>query len=154
MEPWRQLAQNHPTPASRILLLDYVSMSQPRAAFSSIKHQHWAVAAAVSASILLQLLKILSTGLFTLEDVNIGRNTTLLVTDQFDQTAWDSPGDGYFSRVGYIMPTLAIQGHNLSYPVGTSKDFAIPSLKLEDLALSRFFRKSCQYSSLLKYLGF
>ena len=139
MEPWRQLAE-HPTPAADTLLLDYISISKAEALLKSLKSRHWPVAIAVSGSLLIKLLTLFSTGLLTLQFVNLeSKNVSLLATDRFDASAWNNKTYGYFDSVGYIMRTLAVLNYNMSFPVGTSKEFAISSLKLEDSSLRTFF---------------
>ncbi|KAI1260548.1 hypothetical protein F5Y18DRAFT_441745 [Xylariaceae sp. FL1019] len=131
MQPWEQLAEGQ-TPASRTLLMDYVSMSRPKALRESLQFRHWPVTTTILISLLLKVMTAFSAGLFMLEPTTIARNITVFAIDHFDPVAFSAPNTGYYGRLGYLLPTIGTQLLNLTFPVGTSQDFAIPSMQIED----------------------
>ncbi|KAI0123773.1 hypothetical protein BJ170DRAFT_94376 [Xylariales sp. AK1849] len=135
MEPWRLMAQGS-TPAVRTLMLDYVSLAQPHALWRSLGARHWPVALAITASLLIKLLTLLSTGLLMLQYVSREyKNVGLLATDRFDTSLWGGDSSDFASIAMPVLAAMAIESYGLPFPKGTSRDFAIPSLILEDLGL-------------------
>jgi hypothetical protein len=94
------------------------------------------VAASTSASLLIKLLTVLSTGLLMLQYINIEYdNATLLARDKFDSGGWPS----YTSNTANLDAVQIVATKNptryIPFPVGTTAEFAFPSLTLEDPSL-------------------
>lgn len=127
--PWQALYES-PQPAEKSVLLDYVSDMQPVAIWRALKNKHFAVASAASCSLLLRLLIIFSTGLFSLNEVPVQKNNVpIQVHDRFSAqsstlaTAGSQPYD--------ILNGILFK--NLTYPIGTTKnitfqEFSAPQL--------------------------
>lgn len=132
IEPWRQLGSGR-TPATCTLLLDYVSVSRPEALVRSLRLHHRPVVIVISSSLLLKVLTVFSAGLLAIEYTSIEHNNlTLLAADRFDPAAFLKPSDGYYDERGYLLPAIGTQIFNLTFPAGTSQDFAMPSLKTDN----------------------
>lgn len=123
--PWHIL-RHHETVASETLLLDYVSQAQPTCLLTSCKAKHWPVALVVAVSLLIKLLTVLSTGLFMIHhDQNIGHSGMILeAEDRFDGSGWNTTN---FSNVPALL-AVALLKYNMTFPVGTSDEFAIPTV--------------------------
>ncbi|KAH8882566.1 hypothetical protein GQ53DRAFT_614796, partial [Thozetella sp. PMI_491] len=68
--PWLRLAKE-PSDAEHTLLLDYISMSQPKAVLRSVQNGDMTVACTSGVAILLKLMIIVSAALVTLTEVDI-----------------------------------------------------------------------------------
>ncbi|KAJ5356294.1 Protein of unknown function DUF3433 [Penicillium concentricum] len=71
--PWYSIL-HEPQDAEKSVLLDYISEMQPVSIWGALKNKHFTVAAGVTLSILLRLLVIFSTGLFSLQQVQVQKN--------------------------------------------------------------------------------
>jgi Protein of unknown function (DUF3433) len=117
MAPWHEIAQT-PTSAARSVLIDYISPLMPISLVASIRKKHYPVALVIFGSVLMKLLIIASTGLFTLDRVLISQDgAQLIATDEFT------------SKLGSVgpLPVEIIQGHqyfDLQLPSGTTNEFA------------------------------
>ncbi|KAJ5214969.1 hypothetical protein N7468_010648 [Penicillium chermesinum] len=69
--PWQGMLSKPQMEASKSVLLDYVSMLQPVTIVKALQNRHYFVAASVSSSLILRLLIIFSTGLFSLQPTPI-----------------------------------------------------------------------------------
>ncbi len=109
---------------SDALLVDYVTPIPVISLFKALRPRHVLVAASISTSIALQVVTVLSTGLFDMEYLRIGRNTLISQIDSITRLAHD------FSTIS-ASPDLTIysvQNTNLSYPEGTNAFYAVPKL--------------------------
>lgn len=70
LTPWSELS-NGPSPASKTLLLDYVSPLMPAVLWRATRDRHWAVAAATAGSVLLDICILFSTSLLSIHMVTI-----------------------------------------------------------------------------------
>ncbi|KAJ5093992.1 hypothetical protein N7456_009853 [Penicillium angulare] len=122
--PWQAMLQKPERPEKSILL-DYISEMQPFAMIRAIRNRHHIVTSGISGSLLLRLLLIISTSLFSLQEVEVnkgkipiqiqGNVSTLSVSDL--STASSQPFD-------------AINGiifENVSYEDGTTANFSFPT---------------------------
>jgi hypothetical protein len=121
--PW-VLLQKGATPASKALLMDYITPGKPEALLASLRKSHWPVAIAITNSFLITLLTVASTGLLVLQDTPFTQhNCRLNVTDDllsdFDPLAIGSAP---------ILATLAIQNGTIPFPPGTSRNMAFQTL--------------------------
>ncbi|KAF2137462.1 uncharacterized protein K452DRAFT_235787 [Aplosporella prunicola CBS 121167] len=128
MTPWAKL-RSGPTQASKALLLDYVSEAQPNALWASLKASDYAVALAITGSLLLKLLTVLSTGLLTLQLESRQHNHIPLVAlDHFDASVFNTS----LIDATPALSVVAFKSLNMSYPPGTSDSYAIPTLEMRD----------------------
>ncbi|KAF3395962.1 hypothetical protein F1880_007045 [Penicillium rolfsii] len=127
--PWQSMLEG-PQPAEKSVLLDYTSDMQPVAMWKAYKNKHLIVFMGVSCSLLLQLMIVFSTGLFSLEEVKVHKqNVTIQLHDLFST---------HNSSLGIVgsQPYDIVNGlafDNLAYPLGTNIDltfqeFSAPSL--------------------------
>ncbi|KAJ5816436.1 hypothetical protein N7447_008669 [Penicillium robsamsonii] len=72
--PWKSMAAN-PGHARESMLLDYISEFQLASIVKAIRNKHFDVAAGVACSMILRLLIIFSTGLFSLQTVQVHRSS-------------------------------------------------------------------------------
>ncbi|KAJ6102274.1 hypothetical protein N7486_004701 [Penicillium sp. IBT 16267x] len=121
--PWQAMFEK-PEEPERSLLLDYISGMQPVAMVHAMGNRHYVVAAGIACSLLLRLLIIVSTSLFSLEEVQVSKSnipiqlqgnfSTLSVSDF--STAFSNPFNAIngilFENVSYMDGTTA----NLSFP--------------------------------------
>jgi hypothetical protein len=127
--PWQSMLEA-PQPAEKSVLLDYVSDMQPVTMWKAFKNKHLLVFSGVSCTLLLQLMIVFSTGLFSLDEVQVHKqNVPIQLQNMF------STKDSTLSTVG-SQPYDIINGiafDNLTYPLGTNADltfqeFSAPSL--------------------------
>ncbi|KAE8337371.1 hypothetical protein BDV24DRAFT_154440 [Aspergillus arachidicola] len=71
--PWQSM-QGKPEVAEKSILLDYITPLHPFTVIKAFKNRHFAVAAGATSSMLLTLLIIFSTGLFSLQEVEYMNN--------------------------------------------------------------------------------
>ena len=69
LQPWVEMAKG-PATADRSLLLDYVTPFQAVALTRAVRNRHFVVASTITVFFLLKVLTIVSTGLFSLDQVN------------------------------------------------------------------------------------
>jgi hypothetical protein len=123
MQPWRMLSQQGQI-SPEALLIDYVTPIPIVSLLKAAKARHLLVVIVLIASIALQLVTVLSTGLFDVQYLEISKNTTLSSLGSISGLDHD------FSTVS-ASPDLtiySIQNTNLSYPDGTTSLYAVPKL--------------------------
>lgn len=81
--PWILMSRG-PTTASESIFLDYMSPWNVVSLFRSLRWGHYLVSLCVAASLLINGLAALSTGLFELNEIWISRNTDIAVQYKFD----------------------------------------------------------------------
>ncbi|KAJ5938925.1 hypothetical protein N7466_002059 [Penicillium verhagenii] len=128
--PWQAMFERPEVPEKSVLL-DYVSGMQPVAMWKAMGNKHFAVAAGIACSLLLRLLIIVSTALFSLEEVQVSKsNVPILLQGNFNtlsvsdlSTAFSNPFNTLngilFENVAYMDGTTA----NLTFPT-----FSAPTL--------------------------
>lgn len=83
MMPWAILHKG-PFPAADTLLLDYIEPPRLISLFASIRNAHHPVSLAITGSLLLQFLTVVSTGLLILQDERMQHSgVVLLPTEDF-----------------------------------------------------------------------
>ncbi|CAI7613189.1 unnamed protein product [Penicillium manginii] len=127
--PWQAMLEG-PQPAEKSVLLDYISDLQPVAIWNALKNKHFAVASGVSCSLLLRLLIIFSTSLFSLKEVPVKRNNVPIQLFNIF-SAQDSKIETVGSQPYDILNGILFE--NVTYPIGTSEnltfqEFSAPSL--------------------------
>ncbi len=118
--PWFRMSKGS-APAARTLLLDYISMPQPKALHKSLANEDWVVACTSAVTMLLNLMIIVSTALTTLSFVDMeGQTIPIRLRTEFAGNAsslTDGSTSAFFTMVG-------LQQSNLSYPDGVSARYA------------------------------
>jgi hypothetical protein len=119
--PWHELG-NGPALAEKTILLEYLSRTIFGNVWRSIKNRHWAVFITIIGHLILLLMVVFATGLFTLEST--------LVTEQgvrFTYNRFDTIATNYSNlNASPALLNFAIRTHNLSYPKGTTEDVLLP----------------------------
>ncbi|KAJ5656634.1 hypothetical protein N7507_008584 [Penicillium longicatenatum] len=122
--PWQAMFEK-PEEPEKSVLLDYISGMQPVALVSAMGNKHYVVAAGIACSLLLRLLIIVSTSLFSLEEVQVSKsNVPILLQGNFSTLSVSD-----FSTA-FSNPLNAINGivfENVSYLDGTTENFTFPT---------------------------
>ena len=121
-QPWVEMA-NGPSRADRSLLLDYITPFQIFAIGRAIRNRHFLVVATIVVFFLLKVVTIISTGMLGLEILQISSTPkTIFLNSSFSGATFRG---GLFvdSRPAYAVD--GIQSYNLSYPAGTTDEYAV-----------------------------
>lgn len=127
--PWQSMLEG-PQPAEKSVLLDYVSDMQPVAMWKAFNNKHLIVFSGVSCSLLLQLVIVFSTGLFSLQETRVHKaNVPIQLHSSFSTqgSKLDTVGSQPWDIINGIL------FDNLTYPDGTNEnvtfqEFSTPSL--------------------------
>ena len=118
--PWQQM-RDGATEAEKSLLLDYVSMWQPAIVIKAVKNRHFSVAAGTICSMLLSLVIVFSTGLFSLQEVLVPHaEIPIQLANRFSGNNTDFDGLG----IDPYDVLNAVTFENTSYPLGTTRELA------------------------------
>lgn len=129
LQPWAEMAKG-PATADRSLLLDYVTPFQAVVLTRAIRNRHFVVASTITVFFLLKILTIVSTGLFSLDQVN--RSSTgvkLQLSSSFTGENFKHAAS-VDSRSAYTI--YGVQSLNLSYPPGTTAQYAVQMFTPQD----------------------
>jgi len=130
--PW-QIMSRGPASAENSVLLDYVSPWNVLALFKSLKNRHLLVSLVITASLLLKVAIIASTGLFMLQEVRITHESMPLgITDRFDSKAFSTSLDDSRSA----LTLMGVKRLGLQMPLGTTETLAVQSFMTSDPAQS------------------
>ncbi|EPS34478.1 hypothetical protein PDE_09442 [Penicillium oxalicum 114-2] len=127
--PWQSMLEA-PQPADKSILLDYVSEMQPVALWKAFKNRHVLVFSGTSCTLLLQLMIVFSTGLFSLEKVQVDKQHVPMQT-----LSTFASIHSQLATVG-SQPYDIINGiafNNLTYPLGTNGDLAFQQFSASNL---------------------
>ena len=118
--PWANMAKG-PCSADRSFLLDYVSPFHLVALWRSLRNREWLISSTILSFILLKILTVVSTGLFSLElvPVEISGQKMILLRSFNGTNFLESDFD---MRPAFVV--YGIQNLNLSYPSGTTEQYA------------------------------
>ncbi|KAH7392166.1 hypothetical protein DE146DRAFT_132725 [Phaeosphaeria sp. MPI-PUGE-AT-0046c] len=119
MQPWEELAK-HPQPATKTLLLDYVSSNPFVSFFRSLKHRHWPVTSVLIGSFLIKGLIVVSTGLFVLHPIVRPRDVTMDMTETFEFPPFNATDVDDSAGLMYAGPLL----NEIAYLPGTNAEYA------------------------------
>lgn len=128
--PWKSMVEK-PVEARESILLDYVSDIQLASMAKAIRNKHFDVAAGVTCSMLLRLLVILSTALFSLQTAQVHLSS---VPIQFSynfsakDVTFNAPGAQAFDILNRVL------FENGTYPEGTNADLAFQHFSAPSLA--------------------
>lgn len=129
--PWQSMLGG-PQEPRRSVLLDYISEMQPVSLYKAVKNKHPLVAASVACSMLMQLLIIFSTSLFSLQQVRILRRDIPVQV----QGSIHSLNSSILETVK-AQPFDIINGilfANVSYPSGTTRDLTFQTFSVSNLS--------------------
>ena len=118
--PWQAMSEKA-TEAQKSVLLDYITVMQPLAVINALKNRHFSVAFGATCSMLLNLLIIFSTGLFSLQGILVPHAEIVLLENRF------TGEDMQFSSGLGLSPyeiINAVTFKNINYPIGTTQDLA------------------------------
>jgi hypothetical protein len=110
-----------PQPAAKSLLMDYISPNPVVSFFSSLRHCHWPVAAALLGSFLIKALIIVSTGVFILRPVALPREVSMDLTERFDYPSTFN-ATGVDDSAGLMYSGVLL--NEIEYLPGTNADYA------------------------------
>lgn len=132
LQPWAEMAKGQAT-ADQSLLLDYVTPFQAVALIRALRNRHFVVASTITVFFLLKCLTIISTGLSSLDQVD--RNSTDVVMQLSNSFTGDNYEHAAFvdSRAAYTV--YGVQSLNLSYPSGTTAQYAVQLFTPQDQSL-------------------
>ncbi|EKG21802.1 hypothetical protein MPH_00721 [Macrophomina phaseolina MS6] len=118
--PWNAL-QRAPQRCETSLMLDYVDPMNIVSLFTSLRRSHIFVTVAIAGALIVQLMVVLSSGLFQAISVTVTTDDATLMameafTGDYNDTITSRPASVIFGNLLY----------NLSYPLGTTQDYAYP----------------------------
>ena len=123
LQPWRSMSAGF-QPASKSVLLDYVSQWNVLALLRAVRNRHALAALGITGSLLIKVVTILSTGLIVLQDVQVvDHNIELHVTEAFQAqnvSSWASKEFGPSSDFRPAAVVLGLASDNLTLPMGTT----------------------------------
>ncbi|KAI0115650.1 hypothetical protein GGR51DRAFT_503675 [Nemania sp. FL0031] len=123
LAPWHQMAKSA-TSASNSILLDYLDMFPPAVIARALKRRSWAPAAALSASLVLQVIVTLSTSLIDLHITEMESLVPIELKTCFNDAASSTEQD---SRLAYFT-MVGMWGLRFPYPEGTTAQYAYQTL--------------------------
>ncbi|KAJ5176875.1 uncharacterized protein N7482_002752 [Penicillium canariense] len=130
--PWQSMLQA-PQPADKSVLLDYISDMQPVAMWKSFKNKQLVVFSGVTCSMLVQLMIVFSTSLFSLQEVHVlQKNVTIQLHDMF--TTQNSTLEAVGSQPYDIINGIVFD--NLTYPGGTNANLAFQEFSAPNVSSS------------------
>jgi hypothetical protein len=120
--PW-VLMSKQPQSAARSLLLDYITPNFLVVIWKSARARHFPVLTAAVGSFMVISTTIASTGLFSLQFIEVEGDTTLRVDQSFDATRIDLSS----VDASPVLLVSSILSGNLSvvYPMYTNEQFAV-----------------------------
>ena len=127
--PWK-IMKDGIAPAWQTLLLDYVSPWNMKVLFHAITRAHHMVALPVIGSFLLTLMIIVSTGLFAIQEVTLKARASMIILDTFSSSDFNTNT----TDRGPWAISYGIQFKNLSYPHGTTQNYAFPRFNVSTTA--------------------
>ncbi|KAF4988526.1 hypothetical protein FDECE_15013 [Fusarium decemcellulare] len=114
--PWIRLLNNQ-VEVDKSLMLDYVSMVEPRAVFKAIRNKDWLVACPVTVGLLFKLVVIFSTAFITPRVVIVASHeSSITLQAEFSNSLSGLEDVG--SLPYFVM--AALQTDNITYPNGVS----------------------------------
>ncbi len=118
--PWLRMAKG-PSNVDKTLLLDYLSLSQPRAIFRATRNGDYTVACATIISLLLRISVVVSTALISVIYYSgVDENAPITIQSEFVNSAATLANSGSLA----LFTMLGLQQDNLAFPDGLSTQFA------------------------------
>ncbi|KIY02027.1 uncharacterized protein Z520_02165 [Fonsecaea multimorphosa CBS 102226] len=129
IQPWAEMAKG-PQRAENSLLLDYVTPLQILSLWKSLRRGHFAVSSSIVVFLLIKVITVLSTGMFSLQSVQKnGVPTPMTLNNTFDGTRFRH-AESVDSRAAYV--AYGHRAYNISLPVGTTDQYAVQSFAPSD----------------------
>ncbi|KIW34608.1 uncharacterized protein PV07_01380 [Cladophialophora immunda] len=129
IQPWAEMAKG-PQRAENSLLLDYVTPLQVSSLWTSLRRGHFAVSSSIIVFLLIKVITVLSTGMFSLQSVQKnGVPTSMALNNTFDGTDFHH-AESVDSRAAYVV--YGHKAYNISLPVGTTDQHAVQSFAPSD----------------------
>ncbi|KAI0810046.1 hypothetical protein GGR55DRAFT_695842 [Xylaria sp. FL0064] len=130
--PWIRLSRHsrskHVIPASRTLLLDYVSEFSLVTLFKSLRYRDFTVLITTLVSLLIKVLIILSSGLISLDLMTVTRNSyPMVLENKFVDSSAKIANAG--NLAWYMITGLELR--NLTLPDGISSEYAFQSVRTD-----------------------
>ncbi|KAF2032432.1 hypothetical protein EK21DRAFT_87287 [Setomelanomma holmii] len=127
LTPWRAIPRSSGV-SKADLTLDYLSNNHYVAVYKSWKMSRWAVTLTAAGTICIDILIVLSTGLFVLQPTSlVSLSYNFSTTTELNRTNWRrQSGDS-------ITTVLAIAQYGASYSSGSTGDFAYASVDLRSI---------------------
>ncbi|KAI0430131.1 hypothetical protein F5Y09DRAFT_308547 [Xylaria sp. FL1042] len=130
--PWIRLSQHrrseHAIPASRTLLLDYVSEFSIFTLFTSLRHRDFTVFITTLVSMLIKVLIILSSGLISLDIMTVTHDSyPMVLENKFVDDSAKIANAG--NLAWYVLTGLELR--NLTLPDGISSKYAFQSVQTD-----------------------
>jgi len=136
MAPWVAMADTF-RPAEQGLLVNYVDRISFTGLFVSTRKRHWLVCLGIAASFIIQGATVASSGLFTSSSIITRREDAQLVTDEAFSVQKLVP-----TGPGPTIDIYAVITSNLSYPAGTTGQYAFQQFSALDRMFPPYFSLS------------
>ena len=125
LAPWRNMARQWSS-AKESLLLNYLSPLKLVTLRRALKDSHYTVVFSVSVSLLLQVLTIMSAGLFGLSFQPVEISSAITTLDEFNVSSLNTGGSGSSAPASLVLWSHILDG--VPYPYGTTEKYATQSL--------------------------
>ncbi|KIW70606.1 hypothetical protein PV04_02862 [Phialophora macrospora] len=129
IQPWANMAVR-PQPAKNSLLLDYVTPLQVLSFWRSVKRRHFTVSLSIAIFVLIKVITVLSTGIFSLQTVQ--RHdvpTSMALNNTYDGSTFQHAA-AVDSRAAYV--AYGHRQYNISLPIGTTDQYAVQGFAPSD----------------------
>ena len=113
---------------SQTLFDSVMGKTPPQALAVLLSHCNWGPLLSAIAALLASILSVIVAGLYTIDSVPVTRNTTMHVVDAFN-AHWK---DSVLRDGGAMVITSLAESSNLSYPLFTHEELALPTLQLAE----------------------
>ena len=113
---------------SQTLLDSVMGKTPPQTLAVLFSHRNWGPLLSATAALLASILSVVVAGLYTVESVSVTRNSTMHVVDAFNPD-WKN---SVLQDGGAMVITSLTESSNLSYPLFTHEELALPTLQPAD----------------------
>ncbi|KAJ5731120.1 uncharacterized protein N7483_005628 [Penicillium malachiteum] len=129
--PWQAMLKG-PEESGKSVLLDYISQMQPFALVRAIRNRHYPVISGISGSLLLRLLIIISTSLFSLQEVKVHKKNVLIQVQGNLSTLSTADFSTTYSEPFDTVNGILFEG--VSYLDGTTSNFSFPTFSASSMS--------------------
>jgi hypothetical protein len=136
LAPWLSMRKGG-APASHTVLLDYVSGSKIAVIPQALRNAHFLVVLTVTGSLLISLVIILSTSLFSMQEVV---KDVLIPVNMLQ--AFNNTGILEHSAFNALQISHGLRSGSVSYPFGTTQNHVFPNFQLSGPSASSFNRSN------------
>lgn len=136
--PWLLMSHGF-APASKTILLDYISPWNVVSLFKASRQKHFLVVLAVAGMLLIKLAAVFSTALFSVSTIEVATRQSFTVTTELGGSVnWTLPSLTAFNMLP-VAAAFGINQLNMSPPVGISANHAFQVFQDEDLVDGKTF---------------